>query len=195
MMNIGQWRLRHTSMPQQLDSFCFITKENGNQQDICNLTTMLSVQRSLNLDGMTNNFSNMHIEVPKGVDGRIRDVLEQCKTICGKAAGIKTRRRSRARTEASAKGSKRILQTICWFKTPGIHILVWWWSFRSCWSEDRSNPRNCVIGRWVLTTKTDEQDNCLKAKARWVLRGFQDKHEEYKQTDSHASTRPGFRIS
>ena len=40
-------------------SSCFITTENGNQQNICNLTTMPSVQRSLYLDEMTYNFSNI----------------------------------------------------------------------------------------------------------------------------------------
>ena len=35
----------------------------------------------------------------------------------------------------------------------------------------------------------------IKAKARWVLRGFQDKQKDYLQTDSLASTRPGFRMS
>ena len=54
-------------------------------------------------DEMTNNFSNIHIEVPKGVDGRIRDVLEECMTTCGKAAGNQAKRRSRAKKEASAK--------------------------------------------------------------------------------------------
>ena len=44
-------------------------------------------------------------------------------------------------------------------------------------------PRNYVTGRWVLTIKTDKQDNFLRAKARWVLRGFQDKQKEYQQTD------------
>ena len=43
--------------------------------------------------------------------------------------------------------------------------------------------------------KTDKQGNFLKAKARWALRGFQDKQKEYQQTDSPASTRPGFRMS
>ena len=33
-------------------------------------------------------------------------------------------------------------------------------------------PRKSVTGRWLLTIKTDEQGNFLKAKARWVLRGF-----------------------
>ena len=52
-----------------------------------------------------------------------------------------------------------------------------------------------VTGRRVLTIKTDKQGNLLKAKARWVLGGFQDKQKEYQQTDSLASTRPGFRMS
>ena len=95
-------------------SFCFITTENRNQQNTCNLTTMPSVQRSLYLNEMTNNFSNIQVEVPKGVDGRTRDVLEQCMTTCGKAAGIKTKRRSRARNAASlSQRSDSILQTIC----------------------------------------------------------------------------------
>ena len=42
---------------------------------------------------------------------------------------------------------------------------------------------------------TDKQGNFLRAKARWVLRGFQDKQKEYLQTDSPASTGPGFRMS
>ena len=45
------------------------------------------------------------------------------------------------------------------------------------------------------TIKTDKQDNFLRAKARWRLRGFQDKPKDYLQTDSPASTRPGFRNS
>ena len=56
-------------------------------------------------------------------------------------------------------------------------------------------PKNYATGRWVLTIKTGKQGNFLKAKARWVLRGFLDKLKEYQQTDSPASTRPGFRMS
>ena len=55
-------------------------------------------------------------------------------------------------------------------------------------------PRNCVTGRRMLTIKTDTQGNFLRAKARWVLRGFQDKKKEYLQTDSPASTRLGLRM-
>ena len=55
-------------------------------------------------------------------------------------------------------------------------------------------PKNYVTGRRVLTIKTDKQGNFLTAQARLVLRGFQDKQKEYQQTDSPASTRPGFRM-
>ena len=55
--------------------------------------------------------------------------------------------------------------------------------------------RNYVTGRWLLIIKTDKQRNFLKAKERWVLKGFQDKQKTYQQTDSPATTRPGFRMS
>ena len=47
----------------------------------------------------------------------------------------------------------------------------------------------------MLTIKTDKQGNFLRAKARWVLRGCQDKQKAYLQADSPASTRPGSRKS
>ena len=51
-------------------SFCFVTKENGDQQDICNLTTMPPALRSLYLNEMTNNFSIIQVEVPKVTSSR-----------------------------------------------------------------------------------------------------------------------------
>ena len=48
-----------------------------------------------------------------------------------------------------------------------------------------------LISVTVLTIKTDKQSNLLRAKGRWVLRGFQDKPTDH----SPGSTRPGFRIS
>ena len=46
------------------------------------------------------------------------------------------------------------------------------------------SPRNFVTGRWVLTIKRDKDGNFLKCKARWVLRGFQDRQKDQQQTDS-----------
>ena len=59
----------------------------------------------------------------------------------------------------------------------------------------KENVRNFVTGRWVLTINCDMKDNFEKCKARWVLRGFQDKQKNDQQTDSPASTRPGFRMA
>ena len=47
----------------------------------------------------------------------------------------------------------------------------------------------------MLTIKTDQNGNFLKCKARWVLRGLQDKQKNDQQTDSPAATRPGFRLA
>ena len=51
-------------------SLCFVKTENGRQQDIYNLTIVPCVQRSLYLNEMTNDFSHIQVEVPKGVDCR-----------------------------------------------------------------------------------------------------------------------------
>ena len=55
------------------------------------------------------------------------------------------------------------------------------------------NIKNYVTGRWVLTFKRDKDGYFLKCqgKARWVLRGFQDRQKHIQQTDSLQS-RPGF---
>ena len=53
--------------------------------------------------------------------------------------------------------------------------------------------KNFVRGRWVLTIKRDKDGNFLKCKARWVLRGLQDRQAEVPQVDSPTATRPAFR--
>ena len=53
---------------------------------------------------------------------------------------------------------------------------------------------NYITGRWVLTVKKDKNGNFLKCKARWVLRGFQDRQVHELQTVSPTATRPGFRL-
>jgi hypothetical protein len=59
----------------------------------------------------------------------------------------------------------------------------------------KTKCRNYVTGRWVLTIKRDKEGNFQKCKARWVLRGFQDKQKFDQQTDSPTATRPGFRLA
>ena len=47
----------------------------------------------------------------------------------------------------------------------------------------------------MLTIKRNKDGNFLKTKARWVLRGFQDRQKDSQQTDSPAASRPGFRLA
>ena len=57
-----------------------------------------------------------------------------------------------------------------------------------------SRDVNFLTGRWVLTVKVDQSGYFSKFKARFVCRGFQDKHAWEQQTDSPTATRYGFRL-
>ena len=108
---------------------------------------------------------------------------------CGKA-----KMRSRARTEALAREvrgyNKQLSEAKHLEYKPMVENEVF-----DLIDKRKVKPRNYMTGRWVLTIKTDKQGNFLKAKARCVLRGCQDKRKEHQQTDSPASTRPLFRMS
>ena len=121
-------------------------------------------------------------------------MLERCMAACGKAAGTRAKMRSRAQKEASAQEVRGYCKQFAEAK----HLEYKSWVDNEVFDLvdlRKVKPRNSVTGRWVLTIKTDKQGNFLKAKARWVLRGFQDKQKEYQQMDLPASTRPGFRMS
>ena len=142
-----------------------------NQQDICNLITMPCVQRSLYLNGATNDFDNIKVEVPKGVDGQTRDMLERCVATCGKAAGTRAKMRSRARTEASAQevrgyykqfAEAKHLDNRSWADNEVLDLI----------DMRKVKPRNYVTGRWVLTIKTDKQGNFLRAKGQMGVERF-----------------------
>ena len=132
-------------------SFCFVT-ENGEQQDIYNLTTIPGVQRSLCLDEVIDDSSSTQVEFPKGVDSQTRDMLERCMATCGKAARARAKRRSRARKEASAKKVRRYYKQFAEAKH-----LEW-----KSWIDNevfdlvdlrKFKPKNYVTGRWVLTSR------------------------------------------
>ena len=57
----------------------------------------------------------------------------------------------------------------------------------------KTKVRSFVAGRWVLTVKKDKDGTFQKCKAKWVLKGFQDKQKNTQQTDSRAASRAGFR--
>ena len=56
----------------------------------------------------------------------------------------------------------------------------------------KTKVRNFVAGRWVFTVKKDKDGNFQKCKARWVLKGFEDKQKNTQQTDSPAASRAGW---
>ena len=135
-------------------SFCSVTAENGEQQDIYNLTTFPGVQRSLCLEEVIDDSSSTQFELPNGVDNQTRGMLERCMATCGKAARARAKRGSRARTEAPAKEVRRYhnqfaeakhLEWKSWIDNEVFDVV----------DMRKFKPKNCVIGRWVVTIKTD----------------------------------------
>ena len=59
-------------------SFCFVTAENGEQQDHYNLTTRPCVQRSVCLNEVINDSRSAQVKFPKRVNSQTRDLLERC---------------------------------------------------------------------------------------------------------------------
>ena len=88
--------------------------------------------------------------------------------------------------------STKIPQTVWWSETSGVQIVGWQRGFLISSTLRKFKSRNYVTGRWVLAIKIDKQGNFLRAKARWVFRGFQDKQKEYQQTDSLLPEDPDF---
>ena len=90
---------------------------------------------------------------------------------CGKAAGARAKKISRARKEASAQkvrgynmqfAEAKHLEWKSWIDNEVFDLV----------DKRKFKPKTCVTGRWVLTAKIDRQGNFLRAKAGWVLRGF-----------------------
>ena len=103
-------------------------------------------------------------------------------TAYGRAAGTRAKMRSRARKEASVQEVRGYYKQFAEAK----HL-----EYRS-WVDNevfdlidlkKVTPRSHVTGRWVLAIKIDKEGHFLKTRARWVLRGFQDKEKEDLQTD------------
>ena len=101
--------------------------------------------------------SSTQVEIPqkKGFDSQTRDILERCMTTCGKAAGARAKRKSRARKEASAQE----VQGCCKQVAEAKHL-----EWKSWIDNDvfdlvdirKFKPENNVTGRWELTIKTDK---------------------------------------
>ena len=113
----------------------------------------------------------IHTEVPHGVDGQTRDMLERCMNTCGRAAGTGAKMRSRARKEASAQQVRGYYRQFAEAQHLEYRFLVDNKVFDLIDLKKGNAKKLChrTIGTYI---KTDKQGNFLKAKARWVLRGF-----------------------
>ena len=102
-------------------------------------------------------------------------------------------RKNRARKEATMKELKVYVRMF--IEAKSAEIKSWFDNDVFDLVDIRQfKPKNFVTGRWVLTVKRDRDGKFQKCKARWVLRGFQDRQKDAQQTDSPTSTRPGLRL-
>ena len=85
---------------------------------------------------------------------------------CGRAAGTRAQMRSRARKEASAQEvedtTNSLLKRNIWSTDPGLAT-----RFFDLIDMRKFKPRKYVTGRWVLTIKTDKQDNSSEQRPDW----------------------------
>ena len=63
LTNDEHWTPETHKKAEAAGSFCFSMTENGKQQDICHLITVRCGQRSLCLNGATNDFNSIKVEV------------------------------------------------------------------------------------------------------------------------------------
>ena len=85
-------------------SFCFVISENGAQQDVCNLIIMPCVCSDHYASRKRLMIPAAHVLYSQTVlTMKTREMLERCMATCGKAAGTRSKRKSRAREEASAQ--------------------------------------------------------------------------------------------
>ena len=143
-------------------SFCFVTTENDEQQDLYNLTTIPGVQRSLCLEEVIDDSSSTRVEFPNGVDNQTRHMLERCMGTCGQAARARAKKKSRARKEASAKEVRGYYKQFAEAK----HLEYKSWvdnGFFDLVDLRKVKAKNYVTRRWVLTIKTDKKSNSLRA--------------------------------
>ena len=123
LTNDEHWTKHWTMTPETQvcsSSRIICATENGDQLDICKLTTMPCVQRALFLNEVTDDFRNIKVEVPKRVDGRTRDIMDTC----GRAAGTRANMRSCAQRKHQLKMYEdtvyHLVEQNTWSTDPGL---------------------------------------------------------------------------
>ncbi len=114
-------------------------------------------------------------ELKESVDDEVRRDLEQCYRMVHTAKTPKTRKKQN-RKEASSAELRQYKNQFWDAKQSEIKS----WIDNEVYElidMRKLKVENYVTGRWVMTVKTDQHGHMQKCKARWVLRGFQDKQK------------------
>ena len=179
-------------------SFSFVTGPDDEIIDISDLASTPATSEALYLNDSWLSFATDE-EFEKEVMARpamqrpsLRSAYRVVKTPQQRSAAPK--RKPAARREASQEEKRLYAKQFAeakqaeyksWAEENDVYDLI---------DMRKEQVKNFVTGRWVLTIKRDKDGKFIKCKARWVLRGFQDRQNWDLQTDSPTSTRPGFRL-
>ena len=157
-----------------------------NVQSHADFVTSYSVIAERKRENLKKNFSNI-AEVYSGITDQDRAYLTLFQSE-DKFAHLVGKKRKEATQQERRQLAKQFLEAKqaevkSWFDNDVFELV----------DMRKLRIRNFVTGRWVLTVKKDKDGKFLKCKARWVLKGFQDKQKDTQQTDSPAASRSGFR--
>jgi len=181
------------------DSFSYVTDIDDHVVDINLLENLPTVCQTLYLDNSWHAHASQQeilIDIEDLPQVEQQALLSALRTVPQPSARAKAapKRKPGARREATAQEKRLYAKQFVeakraeyksWAEENDIFELV---------DMRKTKVQNYITGRWVLTIKRDKNGNFDKCKARWVLRGFQDRQVWDLQTDSPTSTRPGFRL-
>ena len=175
-------------------SFSFARNMDDTVIDVSLLENLPSVNDALYLTNGWHQWaehSEIHDDI-KNLPRAEQDALFASLRAVGRPKGVPKRKAARREATAQEKRvyAKQFVEAkkaefISWSKENDVYDMV---------DLRKTKVKNYITGRWVLTVKRDKNGNFEKCKARWVLRGFQDRQVWELQTDSPTGTRPGFRL-
>ena len=193
----------------QTGSFQFCTDINGNPVDLDNVETPQTVLRSLYLESKGSRYQPEQSWLSKTDDenetsNRLGESVESDDELrlidfCFKSAGIRAKSTAKIKKSKEASHSELRQYSKQFAQAKETEIKSWIendvYDLVDIRKLSPKDKRNYVTGRWVLNIKRSGDGSFEKCKARWVLRGFQDKQKYEQQTDSPAASRPGFRMA
>ena len=192
MKHIGQ--TAEQKIAANTGSFAFLADMSGSMHDMYLSSSVPFVPKGSRRPGLSSSFRTA-FDMP-GITDEDRAVMTfySSQTDAYSATKVSTKLQMKKRKEASQSELREYYQG---FKEAKLAEIKSWLDNEVFDLVDsrKIHSKNWMTGRWVLTIKRDKDGNFLKCKARWVLRGFQDRQKDEQQTDSPAASRSGFRMA